>query len=160
MLRPVRALLGALLGGVAGLAHSRLALLGVELREEGARVRAALVGAFGAIVLGALGLSFAGGALVLGVDESHRAAAAAGLGIVFLAGGAYAAWWVQRLMAARPGVFSGSLAELARDRAALTAESQSSRASLAQGGEELMRLVSIGVMAYALARRLRSSGSE
>ncbi|HET7197150.1 MAG TPA: phage holin family protein, partial [Burkholderiales bacterium] len=151
MLRPVR----SLLGGFSRLAHGRLALLGAELREEGARVRATLVGAFGAIMLGALGLAFAGGALVLALDESHRAAAAAGLAIVFLAGGGYAAWWVQRIMAAKPGVFSASLAELERDREALVAESRSARGSLAEGGEELLRLASIGVMAYTIARRLR-----
>lgn len=150
-MRPLR----ALLGGAAGLAHSRLALLGTELREEGARVRATLVGAFAATLLGSLGLAFAGGALVLAVGEAHRAAVAAGLGLVFLAGGAYAGWWVQRLMAAKPGVFGGSLAELERDREALAAESASARASVAQGGEELLRLASIGVMAYTLARRLR-----
>jgi len=150
-MRPVR----ALLGGMAGLAHSRLALLGSELREEGARVRSTLVGAFAAILLGALGLAFAGAAAVLALDESHRAAAAAGLALAFVAGGAYAGWWVQRVMAAKPGVFSGSLAELERDRLALATESQSARASLAEGGEELLRLVSIGVMAYTIARRLR-----
>ncbi len=149
-MRPLR----ALLRGFAGLAHSRLALLGTELREEGARVRSTLVGAFAAIMLGALGLAFAGGALVLAADESHRALVAGALGLVFIAGGAYAAWWVQRLMAAKPGVFSGSLAELERDREALVAESRSSRASFAEGGEELLRLASIGVMAYTIARRL------
>ncbi len=149
-MRPLR----ALLGGVAGLAHSRLALLGTELREEAARVRATLVGAFAAIMLGALGLAFAGGALVMAADESHRALVAAALGLVFIAGGAYAAWWVQRLMAAKPGVFSGSLAELERDREALVAESRSARTSFAEGGEELLRLASIGVMAYTIARRL------
>ena len=149
-MRPLR----ALLGGFAGLAHSRLALLGTELREEAARVRATLVGAFAAIMLGALGLAFAGGALVMAADESHRALVAAALGLVFVAGGAYAAWWVQRLMAAKPGVFSGSLAELERDREALVAESRSARTSLAEGGEELLRLASIGVMAYTIARRL------
>ena len=150
-MRPLR----ALLGGFAGLAHSRLALLGTELREEGARVRSTLVGAFAAILLGALGAAFAGGAVVLAVDEAHRVATAAGLALVFLAGALYAGWWVQRIMAAKPGVFSGSLAELERDREALAAESRSARTSLAEGSEELLRLVSIGVMAYTIARRLK-----
>lgn len=149
-MRPLR----ALLGGFAGLAHSRLALLGTELREEAVRARSTLVGAVAAIMLGALGLAFAGGALVLAADESHRALVAAGLALVFIAGGAYAAWWVQRIMAAKPGVFSGSLAELERDREALLGESRSARASFAEGGEELLRLASIGVMAYTIARRL------
>ena len=150
-MRPLR----ALLGGLAALSHSRLALLGTELREEGARVRSTLVGAFAAILLGALGAAFAGGAVVLAVDEGNRVAAAAGFAFVFLAGALYAGWWVQRLMAAKPGVFSGSLGELEHDREALAAESSSARASLAEGSEELLRLASIGVMAYALARRLR-----
>ena len=155
-MRPLR----ALIGGFAGLAHSRLALLGTELREEAVRVRSTLVGAVAAIMLGALGLAFAGGALVLAADESHRALVAAALALVFIAGGAYAAWWVQLLMAAPAGVFSGSLAELERDREALLGESRSARASFAEGSEELLRLASIGVMAYTLARRLRNSGSE
>ncbi len=151
MLSPVR----RLLGGAVRLAHSRLAILGVELREEAARVRSTLVGAFAAIVLGALGLAFAGAALVLAAGETHRVAATAALGIVFLAGGLYAGWWVQRILAAKPSVFGGSLAELARDREALIGESQAARASVADGGEELLRLASIGVMAYTLARRLK-----
>lgn len=151
MLSPVR----ALLGGAVRLAHSRLALLGNELREEGARVRSTLVGAFAAIILGGLGLAFAGAALVLALDESHRVAATAALAIVFLAAGLYAGWWVQRLLAAKPSVFGGSLAELERDREALVGESQAARRSVADGGEELLRLASIGVMAYTIARRLR-----
>lgn len=150
-MRPFR----ALLGGLGGLAHSRLALLGSELREEGARVRATLVGAFAAIMLGALGLAFAGAAIVLSAGESHRIGAAGAVALVFLAAALYAGWWVQRIMAAKPGVFSASLAELEQDRAALVAESGSARASLASGSEELLRLVSIGVMAYGIARRLR-----
>jgi uncharacterized membrane protein YqjE len=155
-MRPLR----ALIGGFAGLAHSRLALLGTELREEGARVRSTLVGAFAAIMLGALGLAFAGGAVVLAADESHRALVASALALVFIAGGAYAAWWVQRIMAAKAGVFSGSLAELERDREALLAESRSARASFAEGSEELLRLASIGVMAYTLAQRFRKWGQD
>lgn len=150
MLSPVR----ALLGGAVRLAHSRLALFGVELREEAARVRSTLVGAFAAIILGSLGLAFAGAALVLAVDESHRVAATAALGIVFLAAGLYAGWWVQRILVAKASVFSGSLAELERDRDALIGESQAARTSVADGGEELLRLASIGVMAYTIARRL------
>lgn len=148
---PVR----ALLGGLARLAHTRLALLGTELREEGARVRSTLIGAFAAIILGGLGLAFVGAALVFAAPESHRVAATAAVAVAFLASSFGAAWYVQRLLAAKPGVFSGSLAELERDRQALAGESQAARTSIAEGGEELLRLASIGVMAYTIARRLR-----
>lgn len=151
MVRPLR----AVLGGVAGLAHARLALLGSELREEGVRVRSTLVGAFAAVTLGGLGVAFAGAAIVLAADESHRVAAAALFALLFISGALGSAWYVHRLLAAKPGVFGGSLAELERDREALVAESRSARTSLAEGGEELLRLASIGVMAYTIARRLR-----
>lgn len=150
-MRPVR----ALLGGIAGLAHSRLVLLGTELRQEGARLRSTLVGAFAAIVLGALGLAFAGAAVILSVEESRRGAAAGVFAGLFVAGSFGAFCYVERLLAARPGLFGGSLAELERDREALLAQSQSARVSLGQGSEELLRLASIGVMAYTIARRLR-----
>ncbi|HEX7055438.1 MAG TPA: hypothetical protein VF211_16055 [Burkholderiales bacterium] len=97
-------------------------------------LREILIGAFAAILLAALGAAFAGGALLLALGEGYRVAAAAALAAAFLAGALYAGWRVRRIMAERPAVCATGLVE---------------------GGEELLRLVSIGVMAYTIARRLR-----
>jgi hypothetical protein len=50
---------------------------------------------------------------------------------------------------------AASLAELERDREALVGSSQAQRSALAESGGELLRLVSIGMLAYSVGRRLR-----
>ena len=144
-----------LLAGFTGLVHDRLALLGTELREEVARVRSTLVGAFAAILLGGLGLAFVGVAVVLAVDESRRVGAAAAVALAFLAAAAYASWKVRRILAAKAGAFSASLAELERDRQALLERGESERKSFAKSSREIMNMVSIGLLAYDIARRVK-----
>ena len=144
-----------LLTGFTGLVHDRLALLGAELREEVVRARWTVVTSISAVLLGALGLAFAGIALVISVGEAYRALAAAGVALVFGAAAAYAAWRAQCALSARAGAFSGSLAELEHDREALLARTEAGRKSLAESGQEVLRIVSIGLTAYDIAQRLR-----
>jgi uncharacterized membrane protein YqjE len=144
-----------LLAGLTGLVHDRLALLGTELREEVVRARWTVVSSISAVVLGALGLAFAGIALVIFVGEQYRAAAAAAVALVFASAAVYAAWRARCALSARAGAFSGSLAELERDRETLLARTEAGRKSVAESGEEVLRMVSIGLMAYDIARRLR-----
>lgn len=144
-----------LLGGLTNLVQDRLALLGTELREEAVRARWMVVYSLSAILLGALGLAFAGLTLVITVSEPYRQYAALGVSLVFAGGAAYAAWRARCSITERPGPFSGSLAELERDREALMRRAADERKSVAETGRQLLSVVSIGLMAYDIARRLR-----
>jgi len=151
VVNPLRSLLGA----ASGLAHSRLALIGTELREEQGRFARLLLGGCGALVLGGLGLAAVSVALLLAISEAHRIVAALALGAVFLAACAYALLGLRRLLQERTAVFAASLAELERDREALVDASRESRATFMDSGAELLRLASIGVAAYSVGKRLR-----
>ena len=144
-----------LVSGATGLLRTRLALLGTELREELARWTIVVLGACGAIALSALALGAAAAAILIAAGPEHRVAAGAALAALFAGGAAYAAWRVRAVLAARPVAFAASLAELEDDRRALARASADNRAALGQGVSELGRLVSIGVLAYGIARRLR-----
>jgi len=151
MPNPVRTLLGA----ATGLAHSRLALLGTELREELARFAWLLLGGCAAVVLVALALAVAAAALIVAAAEPHRLTVAFVLAALFLTGGLFAGALVRNALLAGSGAFVASLAELERDRAALLERSQQDRSALAESGAELARLVSIGLAAYAIGKRIR-----
>jgi len=144
-----------LLGGLAGLLHNRVVLLGTELREEAARARWMVVDSVAAILLGALGLAFAGFALVISVGEQYRAVAAIGVALAFGAAAGYTAWRARCAFSAKPGAFSGSLAELERDREALMQRAQEDRRSVAESSRQVLSVISIGLLAFNIARRLR-----
>lgn len=151
MSRPGRTLLGS----VTGLAHTRLALLGVELREELGRFAWLVIGAGSAVALAALTIAAASVAIVLAAAPEYRTAAAALLALIFATACALAIWRVHAMLAVKPTPFELSLGELQVDRQALLAESTEQRAALGASAGALMRLVSIGVFAYSIARRLR-----
>ena len=143
-----------LLAGLTGLVHDRLALLGTELREEVVRARWMVVHSLSAVLLGALGLAFAGLALVMSVAETYRPVAAAGIAVLFAGGAGYAVWRARCSISKRQA-FSASLAELERDRSAFAERSQAERKSLADASRQILSIVSIGLMAYDIARRLK-----
>ena len=149
-----------LLGSLTGLVHQRLTLLGIELREEAVRARWMLVDSVAAILLAALGLAFAGFALVISVGEQYRAVVAGSVALVFGAAAGYTAWRAKCALSARTGAFSGSLAELERDREALTRRAQDDRRSVAESGRQVLSVISIGLLAFDIARRLRSRRSD
>lgn len=148
--------LRSLLGGATELAHARLALLGTELRAELVRSAWLLAGAGAAIGLGLLALAAAGAGVVVAAGEEHRVAALLGVASVFAAAAVLIGWRIQRAFTRQVAAFSGSLGELEADRDALVARSQAARSSLVQAGGELTRLVSIGLLAYSIARRFAS----
>jgi uncharacterized membrane protein YqjE len=153
---PVRALLGS----VTGLAHTRLALLGTELREELARFRSMLIGVGAAFALGALAVGSACAAILFAVPAEQRALAALLLAIAFAAAGAFAIWRARAAMAVKPAAFTASLAELEADELALARSSAAERDVLGQSANELMRLVSIGMIAYSVGKRLRREAHD
>lgn len=149
MANPVRTLLGS----ATGLAQTRLALLGTELREELARFAATLLGGCAAIVCAALALGAGAAGLIIAAGE-YRALAAFGVAVLFAACAALIALRVHA-RTSQAVALAATLGELERDREALIGRSQDERAALGDAGEELMRLVSIGLVAYSVGKRLR-----
>ena len=160
MPNPVRTLLAS----ATDFAHGRLTLFGLELREEVARSRTAVLGGFAAILLGILSVAAIGSALVMAAQE-HRVAAALALAALFAVGATAVAVWVRSALAAKPIAFAGSLAELERDREALAQSLQGERAAvaasagelgrIAQRAGQLSRVASAVMLAYAVGKRLR-----
>lgn len=107
------------LAGVLDIGRTRFELAGVELREELARLAAAVIGGLAVLVLVALGLAFAGAALVFYVGEANRLAALAGVALFFLAAAGLVAWQLRRLAARKPRAFDATLSELEQDLKAL-----------------------------------------
>jgi uncharacterized membrane protein YqjE len=147
---PVRTLLGA----ATGLAHARLVLLGTELREELARFAATLLGGCAAIACAALALGAGAAGLIIGAGE-YRVLAVIGVAVVFSALAVFITLRVRAASAGTPIAFAATLGELQHDREALVEHSADERAALGSAGGELMRLVSIGLVAYSIGKRLR-----
>ncbi|MCC7546659.1 MAG: phage holin family protein [Burkholderiales bacterium] len=113
----VRSLLAALLD----LAHTRLDLLGTELREELLRFAALLVGACVVVLATTIGLGLLAAALVMALWQDHPLAGLSVAGMLFLALGLLAIWSMARLLRAKARPFEASLTQLRRDREALRA---------------------------------------
>lgn len=146
--------LGTLLASVAGLAEDRVALLGTELREELGRFALVLLAGCTIIVLAALSLGAAAATLVLAAGD-YRIAAGLVVAVLFGVAAFYLAWQLRIALAREPVAFASSRAELERDRRFLVERAEERRIQVADSGAELVRLVSIGVLAYSIVRRLR-----
>lgn len=100
--------------------HTRLELLGIEFREELARLGLMLLWGYLALLFVTLGGLFLVGALVLALWETHRILAFSVLGAGFLVLGAAAGWAMLHMARRKPRMFEASLGELERDHADLT----------------------------------------
>jgi uncharacterized membrane protein YqjE len=110
----------SLLASLLVLARTRLELFSNELQEEITRLVLVMIGAVVVLVLATLGVGFAALALVIAVGEEYRSIAAASIALVLIAVAA-AAWWSLRALGRdKPRMFCATLAELERDRDALT----------------------------------------
>ena len=103
------------IANVLELSRTRFELFGAELREELARLAAGLLGGLAVLVLAALGLAFAGGALILYVSEAHRLGAAIGVALFFFGCAVVVALFVRRVAAEKPRAFDATISELQRD---------------------------------------------
>jgi uncharacterized membrane protein YqjE len=112
-----------LLGTGVTLIHNRLELLGVELAEERVRVTSMLAYGGAAFLCIAAGLVFLAIFLTVLLWESNRLLALGIFSALFLGAGIASLMLAMRL--GRPGskLFSASLAELRKDRDALSAGS-------------------------------------
>lgn len=105
------------------MAHTRLALAGVELEEELQRLIGLLLGLLGLLVFGLVGVLVATFAVVLAVDAAQRVMVLACFAAVYLGLAGWFVWRVQRMLVRRPLFLQATLAEMARDREALQAAS-------------------------------------
>lgn len=105
------------------MAHTRLALAGVELEEELQRLVGLLLSLLGLLVFGLMGVLVLTFTVVLAVDAGQRVAVMAGFAIVYLGLAGWCVWRVRRMLATRPPFLQATLAEMARDREALQAAS-------------------------------------
>lgn len=117
---------------VTGMAHTRLALAGLEIEEELQRLTGLLLGMVGVLVFGMLGLLMLTLTVVLAVDAAQRVTVLAIFALVYLALGGWFFWRIQRALATRPPFLQATLAEMAKDNQALQAASAPAQKS--EGG--------------------------
>lgn len=108
-----------LLTGILDLGRTRFELFSTELREELARLAAAIIGGLAVLIFAAIGLGFGAVAIILSVDESRRLAVTVCVAVFFLAAAGIAAWRLRRLAALKPHPFEATLSELREDLTAL-----------------------------------------
>lgn len=108
-----------LLATTLELGQVRLQLLGTEIEEQKQRVVSGLIWAIVGALLVGLGLALLIGCVVLLFWEGYRLPAMAVLTLVFLVGGGFALNRSRAQFQTPDGAFAASVAELARDRAAL-----------------------------------------
>jgi uncharacterized membrane protein YqjE len=106
-----------LLGTVLELAQVRLELLATEIELEKQRLLEALWISFLSLFALGLGVVLLFVCLVLVVAERYRVPLLAALSLLCLAGGAWGLHAARHRLTRGGGLFHGSLAELARDRA-------------------------------------------
>lgn len=109
------------LGSVTELLRVRLALLGTELGLEKQRLAAGLFWGATAFMCFTVAAVLFCGFVILLLWDSYRLAAVGVLALFFLGGGLFLLQVAQRRLRAESNLFSTSLAELERDRAAFTA---------------------------------------
>jgi uncharacterized membrane protein YqjE len=108
-----------LLGTVLEIGHVRLALLGNDLERQKLRIFDGLLLAALGLMLVTVGIVLLCGLIVLLFSEGYRLAALGVLAAAFLGAGALLLRSGGRRLQTPQGVFDATLAELARDRAAL-----------------------------------------
>lgn len=106
-----------------GMAHTRMALAGVELEEELQRLIGLLLSMLALLVFGLMGVLMLTLLVVLAVDAAQRVAVLAIFAASYLGLGAWFWWRIQRALATRPPFLQATLAEMAKDRDALQAAS-------------------------------------
>jgi uncharacterized membrane protein YqjE len=113
-----------LLATTLEIAQVRLELLGTEVELEKRRVFDGLLwGAFALLAFG-IGLVMFCGFVILLFWEGYRLSAVGVLALLFLASGLFLLQKARQRLRSPEGIFSANLAELQRDRDALTAHEQ------------------------------------
>ncbi|MDQ8020654.1 MAG: phage holin family protein [Moraxellaceae bacterium] len=111
--------LGRIVDTSLGLVQTRLALLAVEVEEEGLRIGAALFNIILAALCAAFGLLALAIFITVALWDSHRLLAIGAVTVFFLGLAAWTASNAQRRLKHGKRLFTDSVAEIGRDRAAL-----------------------------------------
>ncbi len=104
-----------------GAARTRLALAGLEFEEEIGRLVGVLIRALAMILFATLALLVFTIVAALATPPEDRVPALLGLATLYAVISALFYWRLRAAMANRPPIFAATLAELERDRAALSA---------------------------------------
>ncbi len=125
---------GGLLASLRGLAvtglallQTRLELLAVEIQEEKTRSVSLAAYSVATVILLGAGAIFLAAFITVLLWDSNRLLALGILSALFLGGGLVCLSIVRRLATTPSGLFAGSLAELAKDRAAADAGGDANR---------------------------------
>ena len=105
-----------LLASLLDLVHTRVDLLGTELREELLRFGLIMAGALLVLLLLTVGLGMLAAALVLALWQEHPLLGLSLVGAGFIVAGCATVWAMSRVMGAKPRPFDATLNELRRDR--------------------------------------------
>ncbi len=116
-------------GNALAIAQIRLELLGIELQEEKQRIAALLAFSLAAGLLLACAVIALGLALTILLWDSHRWLGIGLALLIYIAGGLWALANAVNLARAPSTLFTASVAELKRDRAALRGDDGSPSAS-------------------------------
>lgn len=108
-----------LLATLLGMLHTRLELAGIELGEEIGRLLMMLAAAAALLVFACLALLVASLLVVFAFDGNARLIAMGLLALGYALIAAGLGWYLRQTVLNRPPMFAATLAELARDRAAL-----------------------------------------
>jgi uncharacterized membrane protein YqjE len=114
------------------MAHTRVALAGVELEEELQRLIGLLLSLLGLLVFGLVGVLIFTMMVVLAVDPAQRVLVLAFFAAAYLGLAGWFWWRVRHALATRPPFLQATFAEMAQDREALQAASAS---AMPQGGD-------------------------
>jgi uncharacterized membrane protein YqjE len=129
--------LRATVSSAVALAHTRLALAGVELEEEVQRFISAAVLGVVAIMFVLLALIVGTFTVVVAVAPEYRVGTMIGFTALYLVVAVVSVLRVRTIFATRPPIFSGTLAELEKDKEALSRverEHHAAEAARARGG--------------------------
>lgn len=118
----LQASLSQLVATLLELAQVRLELLGTEVEAQKQRIASGLLWAGLSVALFALALVLFAGCVLLLFDDAYRLHAAVAMLLLYLVGGVLAWRHALARLKTPPGLFSLSVAELARDRSRLNAD--------------------------------------
>jgi len=108
-----------LLASLLDLVHTRMDLLGTELREELLRFGFIMAGAVLVLLLVTVGTGMLAAALVLALWHEHALLGLSLAGALFVLFGCATVWAMSRVIRAKPRPFDATLDALRRDRDAL-----------------------------------------
>ncbi len=112
--------LKALLGTLLGMAQTRLELIATELEEERLHLGKLLLYGFLGLLFFGLGVIFLSLLIIAAFWDTHRLAAIIAVVVIYTSIALICALGVQRQMKRRPKLFSATLAEIGKDRQALS----------------------------------------